>query len=530
MVADCKESNALLLRKIKAKIGDPVSVDVVVAILESIGIKSENVPEDFGFPDSRALASDLFQKLTTTQETSIKKTKKVYEVTSIEKTKKVFSDAYLFIKQYVYGTSYLLAFALQLTSIILYGFSIYVYTGFNQLQSTIVVLGIIIGMVISGGFIQVIGNQISKHFYLKDFLLVEKMTYSLLKKGGISIFCFLLGLVLLNLIIPLYPFKTMLLIACYAFWVGLLFLVFAPLHVINRKKVIFLATFNASIVCLPFINNTSVNIYLLHFIGLFVAVSTVLIFLIVYFRKKRATGVSSNVSFQKGAVIYNNLYAFFYGVFLNFFFFIDRIIAWSSNETSNFFLPIYYEKNYEIGMDLSIIFLLLLAGILEYSNTSLFNFLNFEKYNTCILDMTVYRKKTLSLYLKSLILMLLSSIPIYSIVLYIFYGKWGYNYFFSEPLTSTSIKIANIGILGYFFLCWGILNSSYLISLKKQKEVLKIILFACLVNIVSGFIISRLFSYSDSSYGMLLGSVVFTYFTLKENIHVYKNIDYYATI
>ncbi len=531
MVKNIEESTFLLLQKIKDKIGSPVSIDVVVATLESLGIKSENVQDDFGYEDSWELANYIFQELTLNVKSFVKNEKQLeQENLSEEKSKTIALNAYLFFKQYFFSTSYLLAFAIQLTSIIAYGFSIYIYTGFNHVQSTVVVLGIVIGMVISGGFIQVIGNQVSKHFYLKDYKLVEEMTFFLLKKGAVFIISSIILLFTINLILPLYPIKTALLIGAYAFWVALLFLVFAPLHVVKNRKIILLATFLATIVCLPLTNSTFFNIYQLHFLGLFVAISTVVIFLILFFKLKRKDSFSSQIKFQKGAVFYNNLYPFLYGILINFFFFIDRIIAWSSTKVSNFFMPIYYEKDYEIGMDISIIFFLLLAGILEYGNTSLFNLLNEQKNKTTLVNLKTYKTKIRVLYLKNIALVFLAAIPIYLIILYIFYGNWGYNHFFIEPLKSINIKVGNVGVVGYLFLCFGMLNSSYLLSMKKQKEVLQILSLSCIVNITSGLILSRVFSYENSVYGMLIASIVFTFLSFKENIKVYKNIDYYATL
>ncbi|SEB66041.1 hypothetical protein SAMN04489761_1360 [Tenacibaculum sp. MAR_2009_124] len=531
MVKNIEKSTIVLLQKIKDKIGSPVSIDVVVATLESLGIKSENVQDDFGYKDSWELAKYIFQELTLNAKSLIKNEKQLeYESLNENKPKKVILNAYLFFKQYFFSTSYLLAFAIQLTSIIAYGFSIYIYTGFNHVQSTVVVLGIVIGMIISGGFIQVIGNQVSKHFYLKDYKLVEQMTFFLLKKGAFFIISSIALLFFINLILPLYPLKTALLIGAYAFWVALLFLVFAPLHVIKNRKIILLATLLATIVCLPLTGNTFFNIYQLHFLGLFVAISTVMIFLVFYFKFKRKESLSSEIIFQKGALFYNNLYPFLYGVLINLFFFIDRIVAWSSTKVSNFFMPIYYEKDYEIGMDISIIFFLLLAGILEYGNTSLFNLLNEYKNKIVLANLKEYKRKIRKLYFKNILLVFLAALPIYLIILYIFYGNWGYNHFFIEPLKSINIKVANAGIIGYFFLCIGMLNSSYLLSMKKQKEVLQILSFACFLNITSGLILSRLFSYEDSVYGMLIASIAFTFLSLKENIKVYKNIDYYATL
>lgn len=530
MIEDIEESKKLLLQKIKNKIGSPVSIDVVVATLESLGIKSENVQNDFGYNDSWELSKYIYQELTLNVETDIKNEKQLEdENQTTEKNRRISLSAYLFFKQYFLSTSYLLAFAIQLTSIITYGFSIYIYTGFNHVQSTVVVLGIIIGMIISGGFIQVIGNQASKHFYLKDYELVQKMTFSLLKKGCIFIISSIFILFCINLIIPFYPIKTALLIGAYAFWVGLLFLVFAPLHVVKNRKIILLATLLATGICLPLVNNPFLNLYQLHFIGLIIAISTVMLFLIIYFKIKIKHSQPSKIKFQKGAIFYTNIHSFQYGILINLFFFIDRIVAWSSTEVGNFFMPIYYEKDYEIGMDISIIFFLFLAGILEYGNTSLFNLLNDQKNKTRFNNLKRYKKKVRLLYFKNLSIIFISSIPIYLIILYIFYGNWGYNYFFAESLKAINIKVANIGVLGYLFLCCGMLNSSYLLSLKKQKEVLQILSMSCVINLTFGLLFSRLLSYEDSVFGMLIASIFFTIVSFKENIKVYKNIDYYAT-
>ena len=64
------------------------------------------------------------------------------------------------------------------------------------------------------------------------------------------------------------------------------------------------------------------------------------------------------------------------------------------------------------------------------------------------------------------------------------------------------------------------LNSSYLLSLKKQKEVLQILSMSCIINLTFGLLFSRLLSYEDSAFGMLIASIFFTIVSFKENIKV----------
>ncbi|CAA0191738.1 conserved membrane hypothetical protein [Tenacibaculum maritimum] len=518
-----------LFDQIRSRIGKPVSINVVVAIIESFGLKDKNIPVEYDFKDIRELATKIFKELRSDLYKDLKNQEEIRKDSNVKKEKEGFlHEVILFVKSYLSNTSSLLTLVIQLATIIIFGLSLYAFVGFNQLQSTAVILGIILGMVLSGGIIQVVGSEVSKHYYLKDFEMVRRMTFFLIKQGVLFLATCLSIIIIFNLLVPIYPFSMVFFTSIYAFLIGVLFLVFAPLHVLKSRIVIFISITFPTLLGIYLAKRQHVSIYQIHFIGLLLAITMVLSFIFFYFKSKKIQKTKRK-RYTKGALFYNNIYFFLYGSLINLFFFIDRIVAWSNYKTSNFFFPVLYEKDYEIGMDISIIFFFLLAGSIEYSNTFFITKLNKTRHHTKFIDIKSYQKSIYKIYLRNIGLLILTSIPFYIFVQYIIYGEWGYNHYFAEPIEAINIKIAQISTIAYFFVCWGILNTSYLTFLKKQRTVVKILFIACITNIISGFFLSRFFYYEDSVYGLLIGAILFAGLTFKENINILKNIDYYTS-
>ena len=91
--------------------------------------------------------------------------------------------AKLFAHYYPLGVFHLLPVFLQIAAIVAFGYSLWTHVQFNHLQSTAVVLGVIIGIVSTGGFVQVIGRQATFYWNYHDYSMTKKTVDSLLKLG-----------------------------------------------------------------------------------------------------------------------------------------------------------------------------------------------------------------------------------------------------------------------------------------------------------------------------------------------------------
>lgn len=517
-----------LLNSVKSKIGYPVNCNVVMATIESMGVREKDIFIDFGNNNLLDLATEIFDKLrvsvisTDVNLNRNKKSEKTIPVSGYLRVK-----AKLFVKYYPLGLLHFLPVLVQLITIVLFGYSLWTYVGFNQLQSTAVVLGVIIGMVITGGFVQVIGRQVSFYWNYKNYSMMNLTIIYLLKVGIITILLLFTALFLINFFIHLYPYSFLIIVFIYALLIGVLLLLLAPMHTIKQRWVVSVVICIGTILALFLKEYTTINVYITHWIGISTSIILSKLYLFYYFKKKVNKNYVLNKSMRVLKIIRHNSAYFFYGLLLYLFIFTDRILAWSSSLDRVSPYIIYYEKNYEIGMDIAILIFLLLAGVLEYSVASFSKFLNIGQKNTAYNSPKEFGKHLLKLYWQHVGLLLISSVLVFGLVYYIVTGTWGYEAQFKESLDNLSIRVCIIGSLGYLFLAWAMLNTLYMFTLNQPKKPIKALVIALLVNLFIGIIMSRVVAYELSVVGMFFGAITFLAITLKDCVVFYKNLDYY---
>src|SRR4051812_23198392 len=150
-----------LIENTKDKIGKPVSSHVVAATIESFGIREKDTMQDFGFLSIQDLADLVYYELTTDVNHIGAKNIKEREVDTTQPKTIQVSDylrvkAKIFAEYYSLGIFHLLPVLIQIAAIVVFGYSLWTYVGFNQIQSTAVVLGVVVGLIATGGFVQVI--------------------------------------------------------------------------------------------------------------------------------------------------------------------------------------------------------------------------------------------------------------------------------------------------------------------------------------------------------------------------------------
>lgn len=522
-----------LIENTKDKIGKPVSNHVVAATIESLGIREKDTMDDFGFNSIHDLSESVYHELITNESYIGTKNAREREVDATQPKTIQISD-YMWIKTKIFaeyyslGIFHLLPVIIQIVAIVLFGYSLWTFVGFNEIQSTAVVLGVLIGLISTGGFVQVIGKQASFYWNYEDYKMTKQTIDYLHKIGILSIFMILVAIFLLNFIFHIYPYEILFVIFVYAFLVGILLLMLAPLHTIKQRWVITLAIFAGTTIAIILKENTSLRIFTTHWIGIAVAIVVSKAFLTFYFRrltrnKKAVSGNKINVP----VMLYHNYEYFFYGIFIYFFIFTDRILAWSSSINGNLPFLIYFEKNYELGMDLAILIFLLLSGVLEYSIASFTKFIDIGQKLTNYKSPEHFNNQLQKMYWQQVLLLFVTGIAAFVLIYFIINASWGYQGQFNEVLLQLSIKVCVIGGIGYIFLAWGMLNSLYLFTLGQAIKPVKAIMYACLSNLLIGFFLSRFLAYEYSVVGMLCGAALFAGLTLKANISFFKNLDYY---
>ncbi|MFN3639354.1 MAG: exopolysaccharide Pel transporter PelG [Flavobacterium sp.] len=523
-----------LITSVKDKIGRPVSTRVVAATIESLGIRDKDIPDDFGLDSIEELSYYIFNRLTSGSYQDDELLNLKERAAKLKASDTVLVSDYLTVKAKIFaqyyplGIFHLLPVFLQIAAIILFGYSLWTHVDFNHLQSTAVVLGVILGLIITGGFVQVIGRQASFFWNYQDI----EMTFITIKKmiglGTKSIMVVLAIIVVINVFFNIYPFLMLTVIFIYAFLIGLLLLVLAPYHTVKQRWMITVSILfgTALTVCLN--KFTTTHIYLTHWSGISLAILICWMYLLLYFKTLLKGKIPKKLTVNPAVFLYHNYQYFIYGFLVFIFIFTDRILAWSiSDNGSPLPFLIYFEKNYELGMDLAILAFLLLAGVMEYSIASFTKFLDIYQKNTAYNKFEQFNNQLKKLYKQHILFLFLTGVFIFILIYLVITAPWGYKGQFNEELEKVSVVVSFIGATGYIFLAWGMLNTLYLFTLGKPTKSLQSMIIACIVNVTIGLICSRFISFEYSSIGMLCGAFVFMIMTYKALIKFLNKLDYH---
>jgi len=518
-----------LLNKVIQKVGNPVNDRVVLATLESFGIRNKDVPSDFGFSSLSELAGYIYSDL---KGRGYNELKNVLEIEKENKNKSIPVSDYLWVKSklfakyYPLGLFHLMPVFIQIVTIVFFGYSLWTYLGFNIIQSTSVVFGVILGLTISGGYIQVLGRQSSFYWHHQDYYKAKVVIDRMVSSGIKGLLVSFIVLFIINFLFNFYPLSFVIITMVYAFLIGLLLLVMAPFHTIKRRWFNSLVILFSTLVALSLSLYTSLHIYLTHWIGIALAIIFCRLYLRLFFNKKFAANKQHNIKPKGMMVIYRNYHYFFYGILIYVFIFIDRMLAWSADAYLTHNYLFLYEKNYEIGMDLAIVIFFLLSGGLEYAIASFSKFIDAKQKNILLLNKTSFNTSMYKIYLGHITLLIFTAFLAVLFVYFFMTNPWGYQANFGEVLHPISIKVCLIGGVGYLFLTWGMLNALYLFTLNRPTGALIGIAIACVVNFILGYFCSRILGYEYSVIGMLAGAFVFMLWTTRETSAYFKKLDY----
>jgi len=515
--------------KIFKRVGIPVGEWTVLATIESFGIREIDAQTDYGYDSlielANAIETTILKEASTVADVEEKKVSKF----SSSRQVNAYMNAPLtwFFKYYTAGLLQLFPIIIQVVAIIYFNYSLWTYLDFNRYQSTAVVLGVILGFIVSAGFVQVIGRQSFFYWQHKKYTKASHIIYSFLKLSVKGIVLVLLVLAAVNFFFNLYTQRFLLVLLMYAFLVGLLLVTLAPFHPLRKRWVISVSILIATLVALFLLKKTTLHVYFTHWLSIALAIVINMSFLGYFIKKKKKQDTDEPSIPGKLMVAYKTYRYFFYGILIFVFFFIDRLLAWSVNSQLNSNFIFTYEKNYEIGMDLAILMFFSLTGVLEYAISTYSRLLDKRQKVLTVGQIQTFNDSFLKLYKKHLIVFFVTSIIAMSLIYLIITQDWGYLENFGVEVPMLSIYVCIFGVIGYFFLTWGMMNVLYMFTMNRAKEGLNALVIAVLVNFSTGFLFSRIISYEYSVIGLLLGSIVFMVLTTRSVRAFFKKMDYY---
>lgn len=510
---------------------------VVCAALEAMGIRDIDVAQDYGFDSLETMAQHMYEKLLHLPQAALKNTNQKQMEQHTDKTFYISSygsvQYRLFLKDFGNGMVHLLPILFQLIAIIALGFSLWTYVGFNDLQATAVVLGLILGLTATGGSIQAMGKQVSYYWYQDDLAMCEKMVRTGLKNGFLFLLAAAVAISLFSILGNLYPSMFAAIMGLYAVAIGGLLLVLAPLYTIKKRWVISLAVLLGTLLAVYLLLFSTLSIYSVHLLGIGTSLLLAGSYLLYFFGRKRAHAAFHRSGTPKKVVgVVRNSNYFIYGTLFYIFLFTDRMVAWTSTANREIPFILYYDKDYEIGMDLALLVFFLMAGTLEYTVAAFSRNLERKQRLLHHNELQRFQREMFRTYKRHVALLTCNALLATALLYYLVTKPWGYEAGFDDTLAPLSLTVAAMGCLAYCFLTLGILNVLLLHTLDQSVKPIRFLLIALGVNVVVGLWASRFLSFEYSVFGLIAGSVVFMVMTTKHIKEFFKNLEYhyYATL
>lgn len=514
-----------LLEEVLATIGNPVDSWAIAATLESMGLRDVDAVERYGAQDLFDLAQDLYERARWRLAARPSVRERPPEVRSWRRLVR-------FLRFYLQGVLFALPMAGQIAAVLALNYSLWAYLAFSEEQATVVAIGTILSLIVTGGFTQAISRRGMFYVAQKHYGLAGQVSLRFIGLGNLLITVVGLLVYGLNLLFSFYDQQVILVSLLYYVLLAELWLNSSVLYMLTQRAAILLSTLLGVGVVHLVMTRTDWGIYAAHALGLTLT-NLVIVGYGYGLLSRRARRLSEE---QKRArpprlsiLLYTTAPYFAYGVLYFGYLYLDRVIGWSVSEGS-FPYPFWFHTSYELGVDWALISLILTIALLEYTINEfsamiipvqkLFSAFNLEDHNR-------YFKR---FYGRQLVLLLvaacLSIVGTYKAVvaLRLFQEVPLIRDFFSSPITFFTFWGA---ALGYNLLVVGLFNSVFFFSLSRPGPVLRAIVIAMVVNGTIGYGLSRGVAYPWSVVGLMAGSFTFALLTIRSAMRLLDRLDYY---
>lgn len=510
-----------LARDLLSRIDAPKDHWEVAAHLEVSGIRDADVRDEYGCADVFALAQEIMALAT--------------EVTPRRPppAKRPAPLLWRFLKGYVTGLLFAMPMAAQTFFMILFGYSLWAWIEFSTHEATAIALGTVASFIVTGGFTQAISRRGMFYIHQHEDILTRAVSYRMTALAVVTVVVVGVFFFVANLLFEILPLQMVVQAELYFFMLSLLWLSSSILYMLRKQLLC------AAIICLALlvvhvpILLFNVPIVLAHTLGLVTAIALSFVsgWLILTRRAKRAHRDYAGAALPRPSIlVYATAAYFWYGLLYFSFLFADRVIAWST-EAGRGLLPyfIWFDSRYELGMDWALLCFVLTVGILEFT---------IQEFSDRIIpgaqavradDAAAFNRTFTRFYYWHLALFALAAfgsivVSFWGLTMLRNAGVFPFIEVFFNPVTKSVFWWA---ALGYVFLVLGLFNSVFLFALSRPFFVLRALGAGFVLNVIVGFVLSRVVSSELAVVGLTVGAFVFMLLSSLYARRAFNRLDYY---
>ena len=514
-----------LVDKIAETVGVPMDVRAVAATLESYGLRDVDAQNDFGAESLFDLARDIYRQV---------RQRVIAEGGGPQELKRrgLLRRLGRFIKFYLKGSLFAAPMTAQIIVLFALSSSLWAWLFFSERQATVIAVGTILSYIVTGGFSQIISRRGMFYWRQEIYLLAKRISQDFLRVGVILTLVVAVLMYVGNLILPIFEQDMILICIMYFILLSCLWLNVSILYMLEEHLAILLSTVIGGVLVWVIMTYVGWSIYISHAIG--IIVSNVIAFLwgrqILVRKARDVAGVQKLAKMPRYSIITWAVSPYFvYGVIYFGFLFLDRVIGWSApyspgGDPSPYI--IWFRTAYEVGIDLALIFLILTIAVLEYTINEFASMIIPVQESIPASDVRRHNRSFKAFYVRQLIL--LAIVAAVSMIISDIVVDW----LSTLPWAAMGDNLVTPfvygwGKWGYAFLALGLLNAVFFLSLSRPRFVLRSIGAGFLVNVVVGFLLSRIVAYYYSVIGLVAGAAVFAVLSTWYAWRVMDRLDYY---
>ena len=519
-----RQSVSELGQQVLDLIGTPKDQWEIAAQLEVLGLRDVDARSDYGARDLFDLARQIYERwLNGGFRTDA-------EHDDVEDRVSPFAR---FIRNYITGLSFSLPMALQAAAMLLWGYGVWGAIEMDLRTGTAIALGFIGSYVATGGFMQSIVRRGLFYIYQQEEWLAR---WAVLRTWWLAlqvVLGLLVPALLLNALFGALPWSIVLLAAGYYAGLSILWLNWSLIYLVRETWLFLLTTAIALGVVLLAAKGFGFGSVAANAAGLIVA--DVLSFALAMHRLTRVARMRK----PKGPItpprltvlVYSTSRFFLYGLLYNTFLFADRVMAWTSSTGREDFPPYGFWMNvrYELGMDLALVVVMVLAGIVEHAAQRFSEELIPLEKRVKSVDAEPFFAEAVRSNRRRIVVLAIASIFAVAIAILVAVTLRGMT---SSPIhaslmSQTTARVFVLATVAYVLFLFALQNVLMLLTLSRVDLVVRAVAYALALNVATGFVLSRAVHYSAAAVGFLAGAALLLILTARSMRRVLGGLDYY---
>lgn len=510
-------------QRVIGRVGIPKDRWEIAAQLEVLGYRDIDARERFGCRDLFEAADNILALFDAGE---------LGFVVDAEDPKGRISPILTFLRHYLDGLMIALPMVVQGVTMLLWGYGLWGAIDLDARTGSAIALAFIASYIVTSGFAWAIVSRGFYYFYQQEGGLAR---WSVLHMWSISVrvaLALAAPAMLFNLLYRLLPLEMSLI--ALAYYVALVFfwLNWSILYLVGRTPWLLAVLIFSILAVVGLARLLGWSVIAANMIGL--AIADVLTFVIglrgLNQWARNGAGKSTNNPPRLTVLIYSTAKVFLYGLLYSGFIFTDRILAWTASRGREDFppYPFWLSARYELGMDLALIVVVILAGVIEYSaqQFSLRLIPSEKRVKSAVLQSFLdefrafYRKHSAILCLAAVAAIGLASAAVKALM------RFPNPRLHDSLISPTTMRVFWIAAISYAIFMFALQNILMLMILSRADLAVRSIATSLVVNIIVGFVLSRSIHYSGSAGGLLAGSIALAILSYRQLRGVLGELDY----